>query len=143
MNMSYAVIGAVFMMAMATFAFVKGDQPERNGAGAYLLAWFATLLAQQGGLQSNQVPFGVFLIDIAVLGVFIALAWKSRRSWPVWASAIQLVTVMSHILLLTNAQVSATSLYTVMNLNGYLIIGCLIVGTFWAWQDRKAAARDR
>ena len=35
-----------------------------------------------------------------------------------------------------------TSLYTVMNLNGYLIIACLMVGTFWAWQERRAAGLE-
>ena len=49
---------------------------------------------------------------------------------------------MSHILILTDTQMSRTSIYTVMNLNGYLIIACLMVGTFWAWQDRKAAGTE-
>lgn len=138
-NMLYAVIGAVFMLAMALFAFTKGDQPEKNGAGAYLFAWFASLLVQENGPRIGDAPIGVFIIDIILLGVFAALAWRSRRSWPIWAAAIQLVTVMSHILIMTNAHIAPTALYTVMNLNGYLIIGCLIVGTFWAWQNRKAA----
>ncbi|MDQ1152989.1 hypothetical protein [Brevundimonas sp. SORGH_AS_0993] len=139
MNMIYAVVGAVFMLAMAVFAFLKGDKSEKNGAGAYLLAWFASLVMQENGPVIHDAPIGVFLIDLIMLGVFAALAWRSKRSWPVWAAAIQLVTVMSHILILTNAHTSRTSLYTVMNLNGYLIIACLAVGVFWAWQNRKAA----
>lgn len=139
-NMLYAVIGAVFMIGMSLFAFLKGDKPEKHGAGAYLFAWLATVVVQQGAVQADHAPVAVFLIDLSVLVVFVALAWRSRRPWPVWASGIQLVTVMSHILLLTKTSISVTSLLTVMNLNGYLIIATLAVGTFWAWQDRKAAA---
>lgn len=141
-NMIYAIVGAVFMLAMAVFAFAVGGKTEKNGAGAYLLAWFASLLLQENGPLVRNAPVGVFFIDLIMLGVFVGLAWRSRSSWPVWAAAIQLVTVMSHILILTNTQISRTSLYTVMNLNGYLIIACLIAGTFWAWQNRKAAGLE-
>jgi hypothetical protein len=142
MNMLYAMVGAVFMVAMVVFAFLKGDRAERIGAGTYLLAWFASILVQRESNDVLALPLGVFLIDLAVLLVFVALAWRSRRSWPVWASGIQLLTVMSHILIIVDLRMPTTSLYTVMNLNGYLIIACLMVGTFWAWQERRAAGLE-
>lgn len=137
-NMVYAVVGAVFMVGMALFAFLKGDKPERIGAGAYLFAWFATIIMQENS-GFRGVPIGMFVIDVALLGAFVAIAWKYRGSWPVWASGLQLIVVMSHIMILTGQPVSVASLYTVMNFTGYLIIGCITMGTFWAWQDRKAA----
>ena len=142
LNIVYAIVGAVFMVGMGLFAFIKGGPTERMGAGAYLLAWFASLVLQGNSGFHHGMPIGLFLIDVAVLATFSALAWRYRRSWPVWASGIQLITVMCHILLLSGQPVLLGSLITVMNLNGYLIIACLIVGTFWAWQDRKAAERE-
>jgi len=41
---------------------------------------------------------------------------------------------------LTGQRVMVGSLYTVVNMIGYLIIGCIIIGTFYAWQERRAAA---
>lgn len=38
LNIAYAVVGAVFMVGMAVFAFLKGGQAERLGAGSYLFA---------------------------------------------------------------------------------------------------------
>jgi hypothetical protein len=137
----YSQIGAVVMIAMCIFAFLKGGEPERVGAGAYLLGWFATILVQ-GSVDSGAVPYGMFLIDLVILIVFAALAWKSRRTWPVWASGLQLLTVMSHILIMIDTRLPITSLYTVMNLNSYLIILCIAVGTFWAWQERRAAGLE-
>lgn len=141
MNMLYAVVGAVFMVGMGVFAFLKGDNPERIGAGAYLMAWFASVLTQ-GGMGASNIPYAMFALDVVVLTVFVGLAWKSRRTWPVWASGLQLLSVMSHILIMIDTRLPITSLYTVMNLNGYLIITCLIVGTFWAWQERRAAGLE-
>jgi hypothetical protein len=45
------------------------------------------------------------------------------------------------MMILTTKSVPIASLYTVMNLIGYLIILCIGVGTFWAWQERKLGAQ--
>ena len=138
-NIVYAIIGAVFMVGMALFAFLKGSHAERFGGGAYLFAWFASIVLQENS-GFRGLPIGLFVIDLAVLAVFIGIAWRYRQSWPVWASGIQLITVMSHIMMLTKQPVLLGSLITVMNLNGYLIITCIIVGTFYSWQERRAAS---
>ncbi|WP_312685541.1 hypothetical protein [Brevundimonas nasdae] len=137
--MSYAILGAVFMIGMAGFAFLKGGDTERHGAGAYLLAWFASIIVQQNADFGPARPAVLFAIDTALLVAFAAISWKSKRSWPVWASGLQLLTVMSHIMILLDTRLPLASLYTVTNLSGYLIIGCILWGTFWAWQERKAS----
>lgn len=137
----YSQIGAIVMIAMCIFAFLKGGDVERIGAGAYLLAWFATVLVQ-GDTATAAIPYGMFLIDLMILAVFVGLTWRFKRTWPIWASGLQLLTVMSHILIMTDARLPIASLYTVMNLVSYLIIGCIVVGTFWAWQERRAAGLE-
>lgn len=138
-NISYAIIGAVFMVGMALFAFLKGNRAEKFGAGAYLFGWFASLVLQQDeGFRS--VPFGLLLIDICMLLAFCAIAWRYKHAWPVWAAGLQLITVMSQVMRLTNQNVHVASLYTVTNLTSYLIIVSIAVGTFYAWQERRAAA---
>ena len=137
----YSQIGAIAMIAMCVFAFLKGGDAERIGAGVYLLGWFASALVQ-GDLGFEAIPYGVFAIDALILGVFAALAWRSRRTWPAWAAGLQLLAVMSHILIMIDTRLPIASLYTVMNLVSYLIIICIAVGTFWAWQERRAAGLE-
>lgn len=96
-----AQIGAALMILVGMFAFLKGDEPERIGAGAYLLAWFASLLVQKDG-QLFDIQWGMFAIDIVVLLVFGAMVWRSRRTWPVWACALQLLAVMSHVMIMVD-----------------------------------------
>lgn len=131
-------IGAAFMVSACGFAMLKGDEPERLGAGAFMIAWLASLLIQN---DSNlyAIPLGLFAIDVVTLMVFIGLAWKSRRAWPIWASGLQLLSVSSHILGMIEVRASLASFYAVMNLAGYGILITLAVGTFWAWQERRAA----
>ena len=136
-----AQIGAVLMIAVGVFAFLKGDQPEKVGAGAYVLAWFASLLIQEDG-QLYRIQWGMFAIDLAVLVVFGALVWKSKRSWPVWAAALQLLAVMSHVLVMIDLRTPMASFYTVLNISSYGILLSIAVGSFWAWQERRAAGLE-
>jgi hypothetical protein len=129
------------MAAVGAFAFLKGDEPERIGAGAFLIAWFASLTVQLD-MGFTISPWGLFLIDVLLLAVFCGLAWKSRLSWPVWAAALQLLPVMSHIMARVDLRPSEWAFYAVMNLASGGIMVTLVVGTFWAWQERKAAGLE-
>lgn len=133
--------GMAIMVAVGLFALTKGGKPERIGGATMLLAWFLSILTQNYiGYAGVQWP--VFIIDIVVLGVFIALVWKSPRSWPVWASAFQLLTVASHVMVFVKMKPAISAFYTVVNMTGYGIMAAIAVGTVFAWQERRAIGQD-
>jgi len=134
-------IGAVFVILVCTFAFLKGDETERIAAGAYILGWFASMLLQTDG-EMYKVQWGVFAVDTAMLVVLGALIWKSRKTWPVWAAACSLLIVMSHVVLMIDIRPPMVAFVTVVNLSGYGVLIALAVGTFWAWQERRAAGLE-
>ncbi len=133
-------IGAGLTVLVVAFAFLKGDEPERIAGGAYVLTWFASLLVQGDGTPGTQ--WGLMGIDVIMLGVYVALAWKSRRSWPVWATALQSLVVMSHILTLVDLRPPASAFVAVVNLASTGILLVIAIGTFWAWQERRAAGLE-
>ena len=134
-------IGAFLTVAAVAFAFLKGDEPERIAAGAYVLGWFASLLIQGDG-SVGGTQWGLMGIDTIMLLVLVALAWKSRRSWPVWASALQSLVVMSHILTLVDIRPPVSAFYAVINLASTGLLLVIAIGTFWAWQERRAAGLE-
>jgi hypothetical protein len=134
-------VGAAFMVITGMFALLKGGPPERIGAGAYLFAWFASLMAQTSGNYFG-VQWVVFAIDVVLLAVFSAMVWKAPRSWPVWACALQLLAVTSHIMVMMNLRPPISAFYTVVNMTGYGIMLAIAIGTFWAWQERRAIGAD-
>jgi len=81
-------------------------------------------------------------IDMIMLGVWVALAWKSRRSWPVWAAALQSLVSVSHVLTLVDIRPPASAFIAVINLASVGILLALAIGTFWAWQERRAAGLE-
>ncbi|HWQ87738.1 hypothetical protein [Brevundimonas sp.] len=137
----YARIGAGVATLVIAFAFLKGDEPERVGAGAYALGLLASLLLQDDSRLSGS-QWGVMTIDTIMLGVYAALAWKSRRSWPVWATGLQALVVMSHVLTLFDLRPPLAAFYAVINMASYGILLVIAVGTFWAWRDRRAAGLE-
>jgi hypothetical protein len=134
-------VGAAFMVLVGMFALLKGGPPERIGAGAYLFAWFASVMVQTSGGYFG-VQWGVFAIDVAVLLIFIAMVWKAPRSWPVWACALQLLAVTSHVMLMMKLPTPISAFYTVVNMTGYGIMLAIAIGTFWAWQERRAIGAE-
>lgn len=132
-----ALVGAAFVVAVGLFAFLKGGEPERIGAGAFLFGWFASLMAQTSGGYFG-VQWGVFAIDVVMLAIFAAMVWKAPRSWPVWACALQLLAVTSHVMIMADLRTPISAFYTVVNMTGYGIMLAIAIGTFWAWQERRA-----
>lgn len=131
-------IGAALVLLTCGFAFWKGDEPERIVAGAYILGWFASLLVQSE-LDFVSATYGIAVIDLTMLVLLGAMTWKSRKVWPIWGCACQLLIVMSHLLVFVDQRPSATSFIAIINLAGYGVMLALAVGTFWAWQERRAA----
>ena len=138
-----AQIGAALAATVVAFAFLKGDEPERIAGGAYILSLFASLLIQGDGDGSAGGPqWGLMAIDIVMLAVYAGLSWKSRRAWPVWATALQSLIVMSHVLTLVDIRPPASAFIATINLSSAGILLSIAVGTFWAWQERRAAGLE-
>ena len=133
----YSQIGAAVGVVVVAFAFLKGDEPERVGGGVYALGSLAALLVQNDG-QLFGPQWGLMAVETVVLGAYAALAWKSRRSWPIWASALQSVVVMSHALTTTDIRPPIAAFYAVVNLASYGILLVLALGVLQAWRERRA-----
>ncbi|MDQ8029292.1 MAG: hypothetical protein REJ23_11240 [Brevundimonas sp.] len=134
-------IGFAIAVLVTAFAFLKGDEPERIGAGAYMLGLFASQLVQDKS-ASGTTQWGLMAIDALFLAVCAGLAWKSRRAWPIWVCALQSLIVMSHLLTLVDFRPPPGAFYLVINIASYGVLISIAVGAFWAWQERRAAGLE-
>ncbi|MDI6624698.1 MAG: hypothetical protein QME55_08205 [Brevundimonas sp.] len=124
---------------VVSFAFWKGDEPERIGAAAYALVFLGALMTPDSGNLS--VPqWSLMAMDVVLLAVFLGLALHSRRSWLVWASAFQALIVTGHVLVAAHLRPPSNAFATVINMSNYGLLIAMAVGTFWAWQERRIAA---
>ena len=88
---------------------------------------------------SLSVPrWGVMALEVVLLVVFLGIAWQSRRNWPIWAAAFQALIVTYHLLVVFSLRPTHNAVATVINMANYGLLAALAVGTFWAWQERRA-----
>lgn len=134
----YTQVGVAVTVLVIAGVFLKGDEPERIGGAAFVLTALAYMLVGETSLGDPR--WSKLGIDLVLLAVFVGLAWHYRRSWPVWACGFQGLIVTGHLLLLFRLQPPADAFAAVNNLSSYGILISLAVGTFWAWQERRAVA---
>lgn len=138
----YSQIVAGVAVLVVGFVFFKGDEPERIAGGAYGLVFIATVMIRDGG--SFSVPrWGAMSLDVLLLAVFVGLGWHSRRAWLVWASAFQALIVTGHFLVAANLRPPGDAFAAVNNMSNYGLLVAMAVGTFWAWQERRAAGLEK
>jgi len=132
----YAQVAAAIGAIVVAFAFLKGDEPERVGGGIYAISALASLLVQEE-TRLHGPQWGLMMVDAVTLAAYAAVAWKSRRSWPVWASALQSLIVMTHVLTLVDVRPPMVAFYAVINGASYGVLLALAIGVFQAWRDRR------
>lgn len=131
------VLLAVIVLSVG-FALVKGDEPERLGAASYALVVLASVMIRDD--SSLSLPrWGPMALDIVLLLIFGGIAWQSRRSWPLWAAAFQALIVTGHVMVVADLRPPGDAFAAVNNLANYGLLIALAIGTFWAWQERRAA----
>ncbi|MBU1384385.1 MAG: hypothetical protein KKG14_08960 [Alphaproteobacteria bacterium] len=133
----YSQVGAAVWVVVVTFAFLKGDEPERVGGGVYALGALASLLVQDD-TRLYGAQWGLMGLDVILLAAYAGVAWKSRRSWPVWASACQSLIVMIHVMTVIDVRPPLLAFYVVINLAAYGILLALALGVLQSWRDRRA-----
>jgi hypothetical protein len=130
-------IGEIVFVLVCAFAILKGDRTERMGAGLLLVAWAASVTAQlDTGLFNTQ--YAVLAIDVVALGALSLLAWRSERSWPMWAAAFQAIEVAVHIARAAGLRIGGLPYITAVNLSAYGVTAALAVGAWIAWREREA-----
>lgn len=79
------------------YAWLRGRSDERIAAATCVVATFASF-ALVTELRYSGVEFGVLAVDLATLAVFVAVALRSERFWPLWVSGLQLTASVAHLL---------------------------------------------
>ncbi|MES3100509.1 hypothetical protein [Sphingomonas faeni] len=86
------------LLAASLAAFRWGGPPEKAVACMYLLAAAATLVVEPAlGVRYRQVELGVFLIDACLLAGLVFVSIRADRWWPLCATALQILAVLSHV----------------------------------------------
>ena len=138
-----AILYNAVLLAVCSYAALRGGRPERHGAAITLMA-----SAASGAIQFWSVAyweaahFIIVSIDIAATAGFFWLAVSTIRYWPVWAFGFALANVFIGAAgaVLPNITLFAYSSGVV--LYAYLGLGALALGTFRLPRDASPVLRN-
>ncbi|WP_332765960.1 hypothetical protein [Phenylobacterium sp.] len=131
-------IWLVVMALVCGLAFWRGRRPEWIVAGACILAWALTPLAQNSRNWFDP-QWGVFAVDLALLAVLVWLTLTTDRTWLLFASAFQLLAVIIHLAILVDHSVNPMPYRQALVIWSYLVIAALGVGS---WLEGCRARAD-
>jgi hypothetical protein len=121
------------------YAWLKGGPPERIGATILAAGSILSLAARSSAAgRFGSVELGIFLVDVATLIGFLALALWAKRFWPLWLTALQTVGIAGHAVKLVDTATIPLAYAFILALWSYPMLLVIALGT---WQHRRRLAR--
>lgn len=85
------------MWGVFFYSLRRGAWAERLAASTILVGTYLTLLVLSPlAIRYQHVEFSV-LVDLAVVLIFLYISLLSASFWPLWLTAMQSLTVLSHL----------------------------------------------
>jgi hypothetical protein len=118
------------LLSVCAIAVWRGRDEERLAAAAELATWALTLLVFRSRSESTQ--WSVLVIDSLLFVLFLWLALRSRRYWPLFAAGFQLLAVVTHIGRTLDTSVSGWAYLTAVLIWNYLTLFTIGYGAWTA-----------
>ena len=125
------------LMGVCGLAVWRGRDEERLAAGGVLAGWALSRIAYKSASQDLQ--WGIMAIDLMLLGLYVWLALRSRRYWPLFAAGFQLLAIITHIGRALDTGISGWAYLTAELVWSYL--GLFAIG-YGAWTAPHHAPTD-
>jgi hypothetical protein len=140
-NQAIILFYALLVLSVSA-AFLKGGMPERTGAAIIVVALALELVGltiEPPHLHSID-PVAV-TIDALVTLSYGALALHARRVWPIWATALQILSLTSHFA--QGIEPSHPGIYITMKSGPTLaVLVVLLLGTVFHWRRLRRFGND-
>ncbi len=125
------------LLLVLLLAWWRGGAPERFFAAILATSWAIDRvghLLMHGGLR-GQIQTLHLIIDATAFVCMALVMVRARRIWPIWASACQLLSAISHLTAFADPRVQAIAVLTLAIAPYYLVLAAIFVGV-WMHQRR-------
>ena len=138
--MSFYVLFFWFCLPAVVVAAMRwGGTPERSAALLYLLAAIFTVAIRPAWpIRYHDVELGVFAIDLGLLIGLAVIAYKAELWWPIFATALQGISVLAHLAKALNPSFWRLAYAMMAGASSYPTLVLLVVG-IWTNQRRMGS----
>jgi hypothetical protein len=131
-------VPALIIGSSCVFALVEGGREERIAALYFGLAALAApfiLDRSWGGTQ-----WAMFTVDLGYLVLVAFFAMRTDHWWPLFATAFQLLAVLTHLASLIDRHLQPWAYVTAGVIWTYLGLAAIVVGAYNRWRERRQLA---
>jgi len=123
------IVFPILIIGCCVFALRRGGAPEKIAAIVITLGGLLTVgvISHTGAFQSVEIE--ILLVDLICLLVFIAIALRADRFWPLWVAALQLIGTAGHAASLVDPAIVPRAYAFMITVWGYPMIFLMIAGT--------------
>lgn len=123
-----AILFILLWLGVSVYALWRGGQPERFVALMFLVAApLSSALYSTGRWHGMQL--GIFAVDIVMLILLLAIAFRANRYWPIGIAAMQVLQVIGHLLKLADPQMLTVIYWVSAVVWAYPMLLLLLLGT--------------
>ena len=119
-------------MGICVLALWRGRADERLATAGLLANWALGMTVFKS--SSDETQWAVLGFDLLLLGLYLWLAFRSPRYWPLFVAGFQLLIVITHVARIADPRVSGWAYLTAQLLWSYLVL--LAIG-YGAWTSRR------
>lgn len=131
-------VGLAITVVVCGGAFWKGEREEQVAAGGLLLSLLVTVVLRDPGWLGPQ--WGAFIADACLLILLAGIALRSRRYWPLFAAAFQLLCVAVHVARLVDPGVRAWAYATGEVIFSQWVFFAVGIGVINTWRVGRRPA---
>lgn len=140
-NQAIILFYALLVLSVSA-ALWKGGAPERTGAAIVIttlaLEWVGRAFVPP---DFNSIYPVAVIIDAVATASYGALSLYARRAWPIWATALQILSLTSHFA--QGIEPSHPGIYITMKSGPTLaVLVVLLLGTFFHRRRLRQFGRD-
>lgn len=123
------------LLVVFAIAFRRGRLDERTAAVICLMASIASFaIGRLFDAQFDSIEHGLLAIDVVVLALFVAIALRSARYWPLWIAGLQLSTLLAHVFKAVDYDLIPEVYAAAERFWSYPILIVLLIAT---WRSRR------
>lgn len=127
------------LFAIFIYALLRGGTEHKIAAVGCVVATFATrILKSPLTMHYRDIELGVLVVDVTLFGLFLVLALRSQRFWPLWIAGFHLVTVFAHVLRALKVDLIPSAYALAVQFWSYPVLFCIGVA-IWRYQRRRLA----
>jgi hypothetical protein len=125
-----AQLFALCQVMVSVYALLAGGKAERRAAVILTLAWIFTMLVRRPfAIRYTTVEYGILAVDALMLAALLGVALTSTRRWPVWMAALQLISVITHLVRALYPTENWRGYQTILAVDSWLILALLAAAT--------------